>query len=340
MNPSSKTTHALVVALAIFGANPCRAAESFPTTRPASQGLAGPAQAQSVPDIGGTWHGTAKTPAGEITLVLHVERGADATLSAKLENISQSPGNLALISEIKVTSGHLAFRMARGNASYDGEWDSSAQQWKGTFNPGRPVALNFAKGAPAPWQLPPDSEIAKVIAERNAPRVGQGIVVGVLGPDSQRFVAGGTGAGANFDRSTLFEIGSISKVFTALLLADMVNKGEVSLDDPAAKYLPAGHKMPEHNGRQITLRDLATHRSGLPRMADDMRPISDPDGPFADYDEKRLLAFLDRCQLTRDPGTEWEYSNLGAGLLAICSRGRPAPTTRRCCANGSRARSA
>lgn len=315
MNLSLRTAYALVVALAIFGANPCRAAESSPTATPASQGLPVPAQAPSVPDIVGTWHGTAKTPAGEITLVLHVERGTEATLSAKLENASQSPGNLALVSDIRVTGSHLAFRNARGNAAYEGDWDSAAQQWKGTFNRGRAVALNLVKGAPAPWQPPSDSEIDKLIAERNTPRAGQGIVVGVLGPDGQRIIAGGTGAGAKFDRSTLFEIGSISKVFTALILADMINRGEVSLDDPAAKYLPAGHKMPERNGRQITLRDLATHRSGLPRMADDMRPIHDPDGPFADYDEKRLLAFLDRCPLTREPGSQWEYSNLGVGLL-------------------------
>jgi CubicO group peptidase (beta-lactamase class C family) len=113
----------------------------------------------------------------------------------------------------------------------------------------------------------------------------------------------------------LFEIGSITKLFTALILADMVNKGEVSLDDPAAKYLPAGHRMPERNGRAIMLRDLATHRSGLPRLPDDMRPIDDPGGPFFDYDEEKLLAFLDRYQLTRDPGATWEYSNLGVGLL-------------------------
>jgi serine-type D-Ala-D-Ala carboxypeptidase/endopeptidase len=86
--------------------------------------------------------------------------------------------------------------------------------------------------------MPPDVEIAKLIADRNAPRPGQGIVIGVRGPDGQRFVVGGTGVGAKVDRSTLFEIGSISKVFTALILADMVNKGEVSLDDPAAAEKP------------------------------------------------------------------------------------------------------
>lgn len=172
-----------------------------------------------------------------------------------------------------------------------------------------------AQQAGADWHLPSDEEIRGLIAARNAPRPGQGIVIGILGPEGNRIVAGGTGAGARFDSTALFEIGSITKVFTALLLADMANKGEVSLDDPAAKYLPAGHTMPERGSRPITLTDLATHRSGLPSMADDMWPISHPDGQFADYNEERLLAFLDRQPLTREPGAQFEYSNLGAGLL-------------------------
>jgi CubicO group peptidase (beta-lactamase class C family) len=100
-----------------------------------------------------------------------------------------------------------------------------------------------AQQAADDWRLPSDDEIRRLIAARNAPRPGQGIVIGILGPEGERIVAGGTGAGAGFDSTTLFEIGSITKVFTALLLADMANKGEVSLDDPAAKYLPAGHRM-------------------------------------------------------------------------------------------------
>ena len=111
------------------------------------------------------------------------------------------------------------------------------------------------------WRLPSDDDIRGLIAARNAPRPGQGIVIGILGPEGERIVAGGTGTGAGFSSTTLFEIGSITKVFTALLLADMANKGEVSLNDPAAKYLPAGHRMPEGGGRPITLTDLATHRS-------------------------------------------------------------------------------
>lgn len=186
------------------------------------------------------------------------------------------------------------------------------------------------------WRLPSDDEIRGLIAARNTPRQGQGIVIGILGPDGERIVAGGTGAGAGFDSTTLFEIGSITKVFTALLLADMANKGEVSLNDPAAKYLPAGHKMPERGARPITLTDLATHRSGLPRMADDMWAVNHPDGQFADYTEERLLGFLDRHKLSRAPNLN--IRTLAWAWLAICSRAWRSPITRRWCARASRAR--
>ena len=81
---------------------------------------------------------------------------------------------------------------------------------------------------------------------------------------------------------TLFEIGSITKTFTSLLLADMVVKGEVKLDDPISKYLPAGVKAPSRNGREITFLDLATHTSGLPRMPSNIKP-ADPMNPYKDY---------------------------------------------------------
>ena len=68
------------------------------------------------------------------------------------------------------------------------------------------------------------------------------------------------------DGDTIFEIGSVTKTFTSLLLADMVNRKEVALDDPAAKYLPEHVRMPERGGKSITLLDLSTHHSGLPRL--------------------------------------------------------------------------
>src|ERR1700756_1815339 len=92
---------------------------------------------------------------------------------------------------------------------------------------------------------------------------------GSSNPDGRRVVSYGNLANGDprtLDADTIFEIGSVSKVFTSLVLADMVNRKEVTLDDPAAKYLPKNVNMPERNGKSITLLDLSTHRSGLPPL--------------------------------------------------------------------------
>src|SRR5512132_4333622 len=109
-------------------------------------------------------------------------------------------------------------------------------------------------------------------------------------------------------------MGSATKVFTSLLLADSVRRGEVALSDPASKYLPPDVKIPERGGRQITLQDLATHTSGLPRLPSNLA-AKDASNPYADYTVAQLYAFLSAYQLTRDIGSKYEYSNLGAGLL-------------------------
>jgi fermentation-respiration switch protein FrsA (DUF1100 family) len=112
--------------------------------------VTGRATAQDVPDIAGTWSGAIALPTGDLTLVLYVERRTDGALSAKIENFEQNPGNPADITEISVTGGQLAFKVAPINASYEGTWDAAAQQWKGTLTQGQAMALNFAKGAPPP----------------------------------------------------------------------------------------------------------------------------------------------------------------------------------------------
>jgi CubicO group peptidase (beta-lactamase class C family) len=99
----------------------------------------------------------------------------------------------------------------------------------------------------------------------------------------------------------------------------MVNRKEVALDDPAAKYLPENVRMPERNGKSITLHDLSTHNSGLPRLPSNLKP-KDARNPYADYSVDDLYQFLSGYTLPRDPGSdlkgsEVEYSNLGAGLL-------------------------
>jgi D-alanyl-D-alanine-carboxypeptidase/D-alanyl-D-alanine-endopeptidase len=161
-----------------------------------------------------------------------------------------------------------------------------------------------------------DSAIRAIIKERVDAKLATGIVVGVLEPNGHRRVVayGVSGTARPLDENSVFEIGSITKTFTAAVLSDMVRRGEVRLDDPVAKYLPSSVKIPARNGRQITLLDLATQSSGLPRMPSNFAP-KDPSNPFADYSVDAMYAFLSSYELPRDIGAQYEYSNLGVGLL-------------------------
>ena len=181
------------------------------------------------------------------------------------------------------------------------------------------VALIVMSQATAPGTLPSDAEIKRILVDRiDGQKQGVGIVAGVIDASGRRVVAHGTfdtGAGSRVvDGDTVFEIGSATKVFTSLLLADAVKRGDVALTDPASKFLPTDAKMPERGGTQITLADLATHTSGLPRLPSNLAP-KDPGNPYADYTPAQLYAFLSSHQLARDIGSRYEYSNLGAGLL-------------------------
>jgi serine-type D-Ala-D-Ala carboxypeptidase/endopeptidase len=169
-----------------------------------------------------------------------------------------------------------------------------------------------------PPSLPSEAEVRTMLKERvDVLRQATGIVVGIVGPNFRRIVAYGTMGRDDprpVDGDTVFEIGSLTKVFTSMLLAGMVERGEVSLSDPVAKYLPKTVKMPLRGGRTITLVDLATHTSGLPRLPSNMHP-RDPANPYAGYSLEDLCQFLSNYTLTREIGSKYEYSTLGVGLL-------------------------
>jgi D-alanyl-D-alanine-carboxypeptidase/D-alanyl-D-alanine-endopeptidase len=133
------------------------------------------------------------------------------------------------------------------------------------------------------------------------------------------------------DGNSVFEIMSITKVLTSLLLADMAARGEVAMDDPVAKYLPPSvtlheyedahaheHKHEHKKARPITLLDLATYTSGLPNMPGNLPPdwYAGPK-PMADYTEAKLYEFLSSYVPKYEPGTHYEYANLSFGLLGI-----------------------
>jgi D-alanyl-D-alanine-carboxypeptidase/D-alanyl-D-alanine-endopeptidase len=170
----------------------------------------------------------------------------------------------------------------------------------------------------AAWNVPSDADIRAILRERiDVERCGVGIVVGVIDRLGRRIIAHGApsaGGGRPLDGDTVFEIGSITKVFTALALAEMVERGEVALDDPVVQYLPPGVTMPERGGKQITLAHLATHTSGLPREPGNLSS-GDQSNARADYSVIKLHEFLSAYELSRDIGVSHIYSNLGGGLL-------------------------
>ena len=176
------------------------------------------------------------------------------------------------------------------------------------------VPLLGAQAAPV---SPSNAELLSLIKTRVDAGRNTGIVVGVLRGDAAPAIAayGSPGPGAKpLDADSIFEIGSITKVFTTTLLLDMADRGLVKLDDPIAKYLPSSVRVPSRNGRQITLVDLATHTSGLPRLMTNLKP-ADPGNPYGSYTVEQLYAFLSNHELARDIGAQYEYSNVGMGLL-------------------------
>ncbi|HTH55855.1 MAG TPA: serine hydrolase [Cyclobacteriaceae bacterium] len=163
-------------------------------------------------------------------------------------------------------------------------------------------------------KLPVDVEEA--VKKRVAYGKSPSFAIGIVDKDGARYFNFGTTIldGAPVDEHTIYEIGSITKVFTATLLAQNVVDGKMKLDDPIKNYLPKNVKVPERGANAITLGNLSDHTSGLPRMPNNFNP-SNPANPYADYSLDQLYSFLSNYELTRNIGDEFEYSNLAQGLL-------------------------
>lgn len=146
----------------------------------------------------------------------------------------------------------------------------------------------------------------------------EGIVLGEITGETMSFGVAGVLRvdGPAVDPDTLFEIGSITKTFTGILLADAVLKGKVTLEDPITKYLPPGLLATDSPLHSVTLLDLATHTSGLPRLPENLEKGADPRDPYAHYSVERLQEYLRNFQESDfESRGKMSYSNLGMGLL-------------------------
>jgi serine-type D-Ala-D-Ala carboxypeptidase/endopeptidase len=169
----------------------------------------------------------------------------------------------------------------------------------------------------------PDAEVDRVVAARiEGDRSGVCLVaVRIVGEPAGGFTEQRADRCASSARSLpsapgfRFEIGSVSKAFTGVLLSEMIERSELSLDDTVQQHLPAGVTMPRFEGLEVTLRDLVTHTSGLPALPPGMRPAS-PLNPYVDVDEKVIVGGLSQLVLTHPPGERHAYSNWAFMLLS------------------------
>lgn len=177
------------------------------------------------------------------------------------------------------------------------------------------IASNTSAAASGPATFD-EKQINQMLKEAVDGRRTVGIVLGTIDADGSRIFSYGKTSkhGVGVDGDTVFEIGSATKTFTAILLADMAAREQLSLYDPISKYLPESVKVPSRGEKEITLLHLATHHSGLPRLPSNLVP-ADAENPYADYSVDKMYAFLSSYTLTRDIGEKYEYSNYGFGLL-------------------------
>ena len=276
-------------------------------------GAASPAAAQVAI---GEWRGTlVPAPGTNLRIAVHIMPSQEGDgLVGTLDSLDQGAIGIGL-GAITLTGDRLTFTVPAVGGRFEGRWLTASNSWVGNFSQGAsPMLLTLSPApaatplaVPATWTMP-GAAATPLLDSLVAGRPGVSATVGLV-DKGKISIRASTGTKAD----ALYEIGSITKVFTALLLADMVTKGQVKLDDPVARYLPPG-ALAVHGNRPITLRDLAGHYSGLPRLPANLAPKDNGD-PYADYGEAELLAFLKAWTPARSPGAMFEYSNLGAGLL-------------------------
>lgn len=167
----------------------------------------------------------------------------------------------------------------------------------------------------------PQADLQTVVSRLAEPVVRDGeavgLAVGVLTSEGKLTAGFGRLSAERDERpdgDTLFEVGSITKVFTGLCLADATEAGVVALDDPIEKHLPPAVEFKGPPPRTITLRHLATHTSGLPRIPLAVA-FADQSDPYAKFNEERLVEMLNSYEWQPEAGTEFAYSNLGMGML-------------------------
>ncbi|HTZ49743.1 MAG TPA: serine hydrolase domain-containing protein [Verrucomicrobiae bacterium] len=178
--------------------------------------------------------------------------------------------------------------------------------------------MSVPPSQPSVPEFPPDDEVRQLLQSHVDQKLAIGVIAGLLDARGLRFVSAGTSGNSarpKIDEFTLFEIGSITKIFTATALAAAAARGNLSLADPICKFLP----LSENGIGNRTLKEFVTHTSGLPRLPSGFawwwNLLRHPRDPYADYSRRDLYAYLNSLNAGRLRRGKFLYSNVSAGLL-------------------------
>ena len=279
--------------------------------------------------VDGIWLGTLKEGSKSLRIQLNVK--SDITGKEFCSNDSLDQGAIGLeCANVLLEGNKFSFDVPVVSGHWGGTLSADGKTLTGTWNQGSPLSLNFERQAAAisvPPVPPPTYDVAmapvpaaqlQAVLSKDlsqaltsgalAPSTGAGVTIGIVDHCEKQVFSYGTAK-----PDSIFEIGSITKTFTGLLLAQMVEQGKVRFDEPVRELLPAG-AVAKPAGSEITLIDLATQHSGLPRMPDNFHPAHTND-PYADYRAADLYAFLAKHGVAKPADATFLYSNLGFGLL-------------------------
>ena len=240
--------------------------------------------------IDGDWSGTLHAGDNSLRLIFHFHAAPDGAINGSLDSVDQGAMGIPC-ANIKLMGQKLSLSVPSVHGLYEATLSADGDKLSGTWDQGAPLPLELKREpkldteliAPAPAKpavplnkLQPvlDKEFAPVIAAWKS----AGIVVGIFDHGKRKIFAYGTAK-----PDSIFEIGSVTKTFTGLALAQMVEQKSVTLDEPVRELLPPGTVSKPASGPEITLLDLATQHSGLPRLPDNLRPKVQSD-PYADND--------------------------------------------------------
>lgn len=290
--------------------------------------------------VDGIWLGTLPAGAQSLRIQIIVSSDSLGQEHCSVDSIDQGAFNIGC-SNVVYVDRQLKFDVPSFHGHWEGDLSADQNTLTGKWNQGVPVALNFARQSkrwsPPPVASDPAMPPVKVadmqsVLSRDldqalkagalAPATSAGLAIGIVQHGERRVFAFGTAK-----PDSIFEIGSITKTFTGLILAQMVEQGLVKLDEPVRDLLPVG-TVAKPQGAEVSLLDLTTQHSGLPRMPDNFKPAN-PDNPYADYGAGNLYQYISEHGLEKVGSPKFLYSNLGVGLLgqALSNRaGVPYPT--------------